>query len=61
MGCSNIIIRKPHEYFDPTGFDALMPKPRIDRGQSRMLPPEVVERLLSIKEANPKLSVKLVI
>ena len=43
------------------GFDALMPKPRIDRGQSRTLPPEVVERLLSIKEANPKLSVKLVI
>ncbi len=43
------------------GFDALMPKPRMDRGQSRTLPPEVVERLLSIKEANPKLSVKLVI
>ncbi len=43
------------------GFDALMPKPRIDRGKSRTLPPEVVERLLSIKEANPKLSVKLVI
>ena len=43
------------------GFDALMPKPRIDRGQSRTLPPEVVERLLSIKQANPKLSVKLVI
>jgi transposase InsO family protein len=43
------------------GFDALMPKPRVDRGQSRTLPPEVVERLLSIKEANPKLSVKLVI
>jgi putative transposase len=43
------------------GFDALMPKPRIDRGQSRTLPPEVVERLLSIKEANPQLSVKLVI
>jgi len=44
-----------------SGFDALMPKPRMDRGQSRTLPPEVVERLLSIKETNPKLSVKLVI
>jgi putative transposase len=43
------------------GFDALMPKPRADRGQSRTLPPQVVERLLSIKEANPALSVRLVI
>ena len=43
------------------GFDALLPKLRTDRGQSRTLPPAVVERLLSIKEANPKLSVKLVI
>ena len=43
------------------GFEALMPKARIDRGQSRTLPAPVVERLLSIKEANPKLSVKLVI
>ena len=43
------------------GFDALLPKPRADRGQSRTLPPQVVERLLSIKEANPALSVRLVI
>ena len=43
------------------GFDALMPKPRADRGQSRTLPPQVVERLLAIKEANPALSVRLVI
>ena len=43
------------------GFDALLPKPRADRGRSRTLPPEVVERLLSIKEANPALSVRLVI
>jgi hypothetical protein len=25
------------------GFDALLPKPRADRGQSRSLPPEVVD------------------
>ena len=43
------------------GFDALLPKPRADRGQSRTLPPTVVERLLSIKESNPALSVRLVI
>jgi putative transposase len=38
-----------------------MPKPRTDRGRSRGLPPEVVDALLSIKEAHPKLSVRLVI
>jgi transposase InsO family protein len=43
------------------GFEALLPKPRADRGQSRSLPPEVVDVLLAIKEGNPKLSVQLVI
>jgi transposase InsO family protein len=43
------------------GFEALLPKPRADRGQARSLPPEVVEALLDIKEGNPKLSVQLVI
>jgi transposase InsO family protein len=43
------------------GFDALLPKPRTDRGQPRSLPPEVVDVLLEIKEGNPKLSVQLVI
>ncbi len=43
------------------GFEALLPKPRADRGQSRSLPPEVVDALLEIKEGNPKLSVQLVI
>ena len=43
------------------GFDALMPRPRADRGRSRTLPPEVVDCLLSIKEANRKLSVRLAI
>ena len=43
------------------GFDALLPKPRADRGQSRSLPPQVVDTLLEIKEGNPKLSVQLVI
>ena len=43
------------------GFDALLPKARADRGQSRSLPPEVVEALLATKEDNLKLSVQLVI
>lgn len=43
------------------GFEALMPKPRADRGQSRALPASATELLLSIKEDNPKLSVQLVI
>jgi len=43
------------------GFDALLPKARADRGQARALPAAVVEALLSAKEANPKLSVQLVI
>ncbi len=43
------------------GFEALMPKPRADRGRSRALPDAVVERLLSLKETNPKLSVPLLI
>ena len=43
------------------GFDALLPKPRADRGQSRSLPPQVLDVLLQIKEGNPKLSVQLVI
>ncbi len=43
------------------GFDALLPKPRADRGQSRSLPASVVDVLLGIKEGNPALSVQLVI
>jgi transposase InsO family protein len=43
------------------GFEALLPKPRADRGQARSLPPAVVDALLAVKEGNPKLSVALVI
>jgi transposase InsO family protein len=43
------------------GFDALVPKLRADRGQSRALPQNVVDALCSIKEHNPKLSVRLCI
>jgi transposase InsO family protein len=42
-------------------FDALLPKVRADRGQPRGLAVEVADRLLAIKEAHPKWSVRLVI
>lgn len=37
------------------------PSPALEPGQSRSLPPEVIEALLTTKEGNPKLSVQLVI
>lgn len=43
------------------GFDALLPKPRNDRGRPRRLPDAVAELLVSIKEQHPKLPVRLVI
>jgi len=43
------------------GFEALLPKPRADRGQSRRLPAAVVEALLAAKEAKPELSVPMLI
>jgi putative transposase len=39
------------------GFDALLPKPRTDRGQSRALPPALAEALLTLKEEHPQLSI----
>jgi putative transposase len=39
------------------GFDALVPKERNDKGQSRSLPQEVADVLLSIKEEHPDYSV----
>jgi putative transposase len=39
------------------GFDALLPKPRADRGQSRSLPQAVADALLTLKEDQPKLSI----
>ncbi len=43
------------------GFEALKPKPRKDAGDSRALPQEVKDLLVSIKEDNAELSVQLVI
>jgi len=43
------------------GFDALIPKLRADRGQPRGLCAAVADQLLGLKEANPALSVRLLI
>jgi len=39
------------------GFDALLPQHRADRGRSRSLPQEIADRLLSLKEELPQLSI----
>lgn len=43
------------------GFDGLKPKLRSDLGESRALPQDVRDLLVSIKEDNPEFSVQLVI
>ncbi len=43
------------------GFDALLPKPRADRGRPRKIPDDVAELLIAIKEQHPKLPVRAVI
>ncbi|HEY5657093.1 MAG TPA: DDE-type integrase/transposase/recombinase [Myxococcota bacterium] len=43
------------------GFDALVPKPRADRGRPRKIPDDVAELLIAIKEAHPELPVRGVI
>ena len=39
------------------GFDALLPKPRNDRGRSRALAPAIADRLICLKEELPQLSI----
>lgn len=43
------------------GFDALLPKPRTDRGRSRALSQAIADALLTIKDEKPDLSIPLVI
>lgn len=47
--------------YEAGGFDALVPKARGDAGQSRRIEPELAERLMARKEANPALSIRLLI
>lgn len=48
-------------HYRQRGFDALRPRPRSDAGDSRALPQEVKDLLVSLKEDNRELSVQLVI
>lgn len=43
------------------GFEALLPKPRADRGRTRALPAAIADALLELKEQQPGLSIPLVI
>lgn len=43
------------------GFDALVPKVRSDLGAARAIPPHVVDVLCELKDADPDLSIPLVI
>ena len=43
------------------GFEALIPKPRHDRGRVRRLPPDIAEWLVRIKTEHPACSVRQVI
>jgi transposase InsO family protein len=43
------------------GFDGLLPRLRADRGQSRAIPQDVADILLTVKEEMPELSVPMVI
>jgi transposase InsO family protein len=43
------------------GFDALLPKPRADRGRPRTIPDDVAELLITIKAQHPRLPVRAVI
>jgi transposase InsO family protein len=43
------------------GFESLKPKPRSDQGESRALPREVADLLLSIKDEKPDYTVQLVV
>ena len=54
-------IRDWLHHYRQGGFDALYPKPRADRGQSRRLSPDVAELLVTIKAEHSTWSVRQVI
>jgi len=54
-------IRDWLKHYRKGGFESLKPKPRSDQGQSRALPREVADLLLSLKDEKPDYTVHLVI
>jgi len=43
------------------GFDALKPRPRSDRGSSRILPPEIEQLVVDLKREDPGRSAPLIL
>lgn len=54
-------IRSWLKLYRAGGFEALRPKIRTDRGESRSIPRDVQDLLLSIKDDNPDFSIPMVI
>ena len=54
-------VRQWLRAYQEDGFEALIPKPRSDTGEPRSLCPQLIERLVQIKEDNPALGVRLII
>jgi len=54
-------IRTWLKHYRKHGFDGLVPRLRSDRGQSRAIPQDIADVLLTIKEENRALSVPMVI
>lgn len=54
-------IRDWLKSYRKAGFDGLKPKPRADLGESRAIPREVADLLLTLKEEHPESSVRQVI
>jgi transposase InsO family protein len=54
-------IRDWLKSYRKAGFDGLKPKPRADLGESRAIPREIADLLLTLKEEHPESSVRQVI
>jgi transposase InsO family protein len=54
-------LREWLKLYRESGFDALKPRKRCDTGHPRALEPMLAEQLLQLKEAEPDLSIRLVI
>ncbi len=58
---SEATIRKYLRLYRQRGFDALKPKSRRDCGQSRKIPPQVLERAIILKKEVPARSIRKII
>ncbi|MCP4542905.1 MAG: DDE-type integrase/transposase/recombinase [Chloroflexi bacterium] len=54
-------LRRWEQQYRQHGFDGLKPRPRSDRGQSRTISPETLERAEALKRAQPHRSARSII